>query len=629
MTDVRRWLSIVAIACLPITTAAAQYALDVHVVVGFSGVFRAGSWTPVHLTVQNLGDDMDGELHLEIARGSRVETNPATLRYSREVELVSGASKAFSFIVPIETTVYPLRIRIVSGDTTAHEQEQELLGRSVPAKLTLVLARRPNLDFLLPLYNNRDQRGLDIVYPLLAYLPDRWQGYEAVDTIVIHDARLQELTEPQVIAIRDWVASGGRLVVSGGSHFGPADAQTLAPIGEFTTTGIAVTTVDAAGFSEAGLSVDPDEREREVVATTFAGSGTALRRFELGSGDVVVLPVDYANLVRVAPLTSVALWNSLLSGTASQGGVPTELRRRVFESETLANQLSLPLYDFPSRLLVLGLAMSFLIGVGAILVWVARGEGRLRRPIGLSGIVALAAVVAVVGHLSLTVSLQPVEALSISVERADLLAGGGYAVVTRDTALFSRQRADYTVRYDGSPLLIPMEARDHRVVQEPDGTTQRMQIGRWGYENNLAYQVVPLELSFRIEHRAGYAEVEIANDSPQRIEGVVALVNGVPTPLGDLPPGSVSEHVLDGTPEDDLTKIDWERYVPDDRLAANRARLIGDLARRRRVEEEATPEVVVVGWTERPLLPVAVEPTFERAVDLHFVVIGQRREESA
>ena len=454
-----------AILVLLLTTSLfaieAQYALDVNAVVGFGGVFRAGSWTPVHLTVQNLGDDVDGELHLEVARGSRMETDPATLRYSREVELISGGSKAFSFVVPIETTVYPLRIRIVSGDTTAHEQEQELLGRSVPAKLTLVLARRPNLDFLLPLYNNRDQRVLDIVYPLLAYLPDQWQGYEAVDTVVIHDARLQELTEPQVIAIRDWVASGGRLVVSGGSHFGPADAETLAPIGEFTTTGIAITTVEAAGFLEAGLPVGPDEREREVVATTFAGSGAALRRFELGSGDVVVLPVDYANLVRVAPLTSVALWNSLLSGTASQDGVPTELRRRVFESEILANQLSLPLYDFPSRLLVLGLAVSFLIGVGAILVWVARGDGRPRRLIGLSGIAALTAVVALVGHLSLTVSLQPVEALAISVERADLVAGGGYAVVTRDTALFSRQRADYTARYDGSPLLIPMEARDH------------------------------------------------------------------------------------------------------------------------------------------------------------------------
>lgn len=615
--------------CLPLATGWAQYALDVNAVVGFGGVFRAGSWTPVHLTVQNLGDDVDGELHLEVARGSRMETDPATLRYSREVELISGGSKAFSFVVPIETTVYPLRIRIVSGDTTAHEQEQELLGRSVPAKLTLVLARRPNLDFLLPLYNNRDQRVLDIVYPLLAYLPDQWQGYEAVDTVVIHDARLQELTEPQVIAIRDWVASGGRLVVSGGSHFGPADAETLAPIGEFTTTGIAITTVEAAGFLEAGLPVGPDEREREVVATTFAGSGAALRRFELGSGDVVVLPVDYANLVRVAPLTSVALWNSLLSGTASQDGVPTELRRRVFESEILANQLSLPLYDFPSRLLVLGLAVSFLIGVGAILVWVARGDGRPRRLIGLSGIAALTAVVALVGHLSLTVSLQPVEALAISVERADLVAGGGYAVVTRDTALFSRQRADYTARYDGSPLLIPMEARDHRVVQEPGGTTQRMEVGRWGYKNNLAYQIVPLDLSSRIEQGGGYAEVEIANNSPQRIEGLVALVNGVPTPLGDLPPGSVSEHVLDRPREGDLTKIDWERYVPDDRLAANRARLIGDLARRQRVEGGGTPEIIVVGWTERPLLPVAVEPTFERVVDLHFVVIGVRGEESA
>lgn len=607
----------------------AQYALDVDAVVGFSGVFRAGSWTPVHLTVQNLGDDVDGELHLEIVRGSHLENEPATLRYSREAELISGSSKAFSFVVPVETTVYPLRVRVTDGENTVHEQEQELLGKSVPAKLALVLARRPNLDFLMPLYNTRDRRVLDIVYPLPSYLPEEWQGYEAVDTIVVHDARLQELSERQVIAIRNWVAGGGRLVVSGGAHFGPADAETLAPIGDFTTTGITTTTIEAAGFLDAGLPVDPDERAREVVATTFAASGSALRRFDLGAGNVVVLPVDYANLVRVAPLTSVALWNSLLSGSPSQDGVPTELRRRVFESEILANQLSLPLYDFPSRLLVLGLAVSFLVGVAAILVWIARGENRLRRLTGIPGIVALAAVVAVVGHLSLTVALQPVEALALTVERADLVADSGYVAVTRETALFSRQRAEYAVRYDDAPLLIPMEGRDHRVLRGTDATTQRLEVGRWGYENNLAYQVVPFGLSSRIQEGADFAEIEIANESNQAIEGLVALVNGFPTALGDLTPGSVSEHVLDGSPEGDFTEIEWERFVPADALAANRARLLGDLARRQRVEGSDSPRVMVVGWTERPLLPVSVEPGFERTVDLHYIVVGLSRAEDA
>lgn len=627
VADLRKSLIITALTLLPLTALWAQYALDVDAVVGFSGVFRAGSWTPVHLTVQNLGNDVDGELQIEIVRGAHLETERPTLRYSREVELISGSSKAFSFVVPIETTVYPLRVRITDGGDIVHEQEQELLGKSVPAKLTLVLARRPNLDFLLPLYNTRDRRVLDIVYPLPTYLPDQWQGYEAVDTIVIHDARLQELTERQVVAIRDWVAGGGRLVVSGGAHFGPADAQTLAPIGDFATTGITTTTVDAAGFLEAGLPLDPGERSREVVATTFAGTGPTLRRTELGSGDVVLLPIDYANLVRVAPLTSVALWNSLLSGSASQDGVPTELRRRVFESEILANQLSLPLYDFPSRLLVLGLAVSFLIGVGGILVWIARGEGRVRRLVGIPGIVALTALVAVVGHVSLTVALQPVEALALSVERADLVAGSGYVAVTRETALFSRQRADYAVRYEGAPLLVPMEGTDHRVVSEIEGTTQRMEVGRWGYENNLAYQLVPFGLSSRIQQGADFAEIEIVNESQQRLEGLVALVNGFPTALGDLAPNSVSEQVLDGSPEGDFTKIEWESYVPEDALAANRARLIGDLARRQRVDDPGTPRIIVIGWTERPLLPVTIEPGFERTVDLHYVVIEVRREE--
>ena len=39
------------------------------------------------------------------------------------------------------------------------------------------------------------------------------------------------------------------------------------------------------------------------------------------------------------------------------GLIPTAMSRRVFETDLLANQLDLPLYNFPSRLLVGGLAL--------------------------------------------------------------------------------------------------------------------------------------------------------------------------------------------------------------------------------------------------------------------------------
>jgi len=346
----------------------------------------------------------------------------------------------------------------------------------------------------------------------------------------------------------------------------------------------------------------------------------------IGRGDVIVLPVDYAHLVRVAPLTSVALWNTLLAEDSGRETVATGLRRRVFESDVLSNQLTLPLYDFPSRLLVLGLVTSYSVGLGGILVWLSRGRDRIRQWVGPTAIVAIVIAVALTGHLALTVSLQPVGALALTVERAELIggdstSGSGYAVVTRDTALFSRQLADYELHYADQPLLVPLEDRDHRVGAEYDASIQRMTVDRWGYENSFAVRIEPFELRARVARGSGYIDVELQNETAQRIQGLVLLRNGIPEPMGDLHPGEAIEHAARDPEDRDFQTIRWNDYVADGELAENRARLLGDIAREQRFEPDQSHDIIVVGWTEAPLLPVVAEPAFERTVDLHVLTI--------
>jgi len=598
----------------------------VNTLVGFSGAFRAGAWTPIHVTVQNLGEAVRGELELEIGRGDRFGPDRFVTSYTRPLELVSGANKAFSFVLPLDTTVYPLTVRIRDEERIAHEQQIELLGRSVPSRLALVLARRPNLDFLLPLYNSAETRVLDVVYPLPDYLPEQWHGYQAITTLIVHDVRLQDVSRTQIVAIRDWVASGGRLVISGGAHFGPADAQTLEPLGSFTTDGIATTTVEEAGFLEMGLPVDPSERGARIVATRFTEYGTRVARLPIGRGEIIVLPVDYANLVRVAPLTSVALWNALLADRPSKEAISTGVRRRVFEVGVLANQLTLPLYDFPSRMLLVGLVVSYSVGLGGTLVWLSRGRTRIRQWAGPPAIVAIIAAVALTGHFTLTIALQPVEALALTVERAELIGGnltegGGYAFVTRDTAIFSRQLADYELRYADQPLLVPLEERDHKVRAEFDAGIQRLTVDRWGYENSFAVRIEPFELAIRVARGSGYFDVELNNQSAQRITGLVLLSNGVPQAIGDLASGETVEYVANDPEDRDFQSIQWSDYVTEDELAENRARLLGDIAREQRFEPDRSADLIVVGWPDRPLLPVIAEPAFERTVDLHVLTI--------
>ena len=603
-----------------------RYALDVDAMIGFQGFYRAGSWTPVRVTVTNLGQSITGDLSLETDRGERLGTGRYTVEYSRRIELAEGARKTFSFVVPLESAIYPITVSIADGTHLAHVESFDLAGRSVPDRFVVVLARRPNLDFLLPLYNTPAQRALDIVYPLPEHLPDQWQGYEAVDTVVVHDARLRDVSRTQMTALLEWVASGGRLVVSGGAHFGSSQAQVLAPLGDFTATGTAPATVEEIGFVELGLPIPIGERDATVITTSFARYGSVITRLPIGRGEVVVLPADYAELVRIAPLTSVGLWNALLEPRAPENRIATTLRRRVYETDLLANQLTLPIYWFPSRRIVAAFAGMYLAGAVGVLVWLASGRSRLRRRLGGPAIAVVIIATATGGHAALTVGLQPVGALALTVEQAELTPGGGYAVVTRETALFSRQVASYEVGYAGLPVLVPMAQREHSVTFETDRFTQRLQVDRWGNQNNLALHVMPLAIHSTVRSGPDFVEVQLANDTDQRISHLVLLRNGFPEPMGHLDSGSVVEHLSTGSSGGSFQSIAWEEYVPADALQINRARFIGDIARRQRFDGGPASELLVVGWSERPLLPVSIEPAFRLTVDLHVIIVAFRPE---
>ncbi len=608
----------------------AQHALHVEARVGFGGLFRAGSWTPVSVTVTNLGADVSGLLSLQIERGERLGTARFPVVYDQPAEIARGGTKEYSFIVPLDTSVYPLTVTITDGDradggAVAHTERFDLRGRSVPGRLALVLTRRPELDFLLPLYNTREERGLELVYPLPEHLPDHWHGYDAADLVVLHDGRLHDLTSRQVAAIRDWVASGGRLVVSAGAHFGPSQTRTLLPLGDFTVRETTATTTSAAGFGEIGLPVAEDERDAVVVVSAFAEHGSRISRLSVGRGEVVLLPFDYAQLSRLAPLTSAALWSSLLETTPADRRLPTEVRRRVFETDLLANQLALPIYRFPSRMAVLGLLGAYVFGLATVLMRAASERRSIRRPLVLAATAAaVAAMIAIVtagGHIGLTRHMQPVAALALGLERAELPETGGYAVVTRETALFSRRAGEYHIGYAGSPVVLPMAERTHHTRQDEQTVRQRVTVDRWGYENTMALQVMPFELHSSVRSGPGFAEVVLTNSTDRRIRDIVLLRNGHPEHLGDLDPGSIVEHLSLVKPDTGFRSINWEEFVGDDDLRPNRARLVGDIARRQRFEGSAAADLIIVGWTEHPLLPMSLEPAFQTTIDLHVVTI--------
>jgi len=605
-----------------------QFNVRLEANVGFGGLFKPGRWTPVELTVQNLGPGIFGTLRIQIDRRDRFGPDQNTNIFERQLDLATGAVKTYSVILPLETGVYPLRITLVNRGTDVVTQEVKLAGRGASGALVAALSRRTSLDFLLPVFNESGDRALDIVYPLVDYLPDQWQGYDGLDLLVVHDARLQDLTDQQISAVREWVSAGGQLVVSGGAHMGPADRDAV-----FKLTGLAlstpvVTTVRESGLEDVGLPVVAVEAGQPVVATGFDQQEPAIVVRRLGRGRIVALPFDYAQLVRVAPATSLGLWVSLLperavlaSGARSEGIVPIAVSRRVFETDILANQLRLPLYSFPSRLLVMGLLGSFAAAVVALLIWLERRKKPTHAGLGAMLLIAASLATAALGHFTLTVRQQPPQALAFSVEIAEMTPDDGYAVVTKDIVLFSRQRADYEIRLPGSPVLIPIEGRDYRVTYERGGQIIDMPASRWSHVNTQVIQVSEMAVQTRIQRGIGYANVEIENDTPVTLDGIVVLNGGFPTNIGRLMPGQTVEQVVMGSGMGRWDQIDWTEFVPAGELVRHRAQLLRDIARDHR--DDKAGSLLVVAWNGAPLVEDEIVPDFERRVELSVLLIRE------
>jgi hypothetical protein len=239
----------------------------------------------------------------------------------------------------------------------------------------------------------------------------------------------------------------------------------------------------------------------------------------------------------------------------------------------------------------------------------------------LPAVAVLSVTVAFVGHLSLTRRGQPTEALQLTVERSELATSDGFAQVTHEAVLFSRQRALYQIRMDHSPLLIPMSDRDQRFLLQDSSVTAETEIERWGVENIYAIKTVEFPLIAQVRSGVGYASIEIANGTDRTLQNTVLLRGGFPEPIGTIQPGGREEHVSLVDAPGEWSDIVWKDLVPSGPMNPNQAQLLHDIARTQRQSREDVPELLVVGWLADPLLHAAVTPQFMNTISLHVVIM--------
>lgn len=187
--------------------AASASEVSIHAQAGWSGWIPLGAWVPIRVELLS-ADAVDGTLVIDVA--TRDVSGPMSFRHP--VRLAPGVRQRATLEILVPEARRPLLVRVVAQGRDLAREEIPLSLRSVVDGVVLVLTREPaGLERLFDL-----SRKLRPAYITEAELPARWQGYAGVALLVVHDLDPGAVAPEQREALTQWVAQGGRLVVSGG-----------------------------------------------------------------------------------------------------------------------------------------------------------------------------------------------------------------------------------------------------------------------------------------------------------------------------------------------------------------------------------------------------------------------------
>ncbi len=335
--------------------------------VGFDSYFRDGQWLPVSIHLTNAGDDVSGRLVV------RPETSGSgiTNTYSTPVTLPRGGDQTALLYITARGFTTQVRVELIE-DSGVVVAQTTANARSIQNQDRLHVVVTESAVGSIDL--NAIKTGIYNAYQAnwgVAQIPDRAAALDAVDLLLFNEVDTGALSAAQRVAIRDWVTSGGHLVVTGGANWQATSAglvdllpltpqnsdtvETLAPLADWLNVASA-DLAEQAIISLGDLSAD---------ATVLVGGDQPLivRRAQ-GGGTVDYLTMNPTD----APLRGWGgvgdLWFALASSRSAQPSWTNGVLD--WESATRAVEI-LPGYDpLPDILPLCGFLVAYIGLIGPL-----------------------------------------------------------------------------------------------------------------------------------------------------------------------------------------------------------------------------------------------------------------------
>jgi hypothetical protein len=213
-------------ALAPSSVAAQQHpnALTVKAAhVGVGGVCKSGFWAPIWLDLVAGPEGARGNLEIIVPDGDNVPVIYSD-ENAADVKLAANQEVRILRYAKIGPENAPILLRLRDGDRVVWSQSLVGLPARLAATAELIVGIGPDLDLkaaLATIRRSPDHSRNAVQTKSAGDLPDRWWGYDGVDTVVLatSDAKqMESITVEQSAALLKWIRLGGRLVVSVGSR---------------------------------------------------------------------------------------------------------------------------------------------------------------------------------------------------------------------------------------------------------------------------------------------------------------------------------------------------------------------------------------------------------------------------
>lgn len=527
----------------------------------YEGTFRAGSWMPIIVEIENAGVDRAVEVRAGTREGAQ---------YATRVDLPNGGRKSVTVYAYLTPASRRLMVRLLSDGAELASQPITLQPANPNARVVAMVVA----DGSVP----RPPARLNSNTPLVAVrlapedLPDQALGLSGFGSLLIEDIATADLSEAQRAAIREWVLRGGQLILGGGpglervlaglpADLAPAFVGAVEPIAAESLFGAAAAGLAPVPYAAlAPRPADGAPSPYQLPLTSLTSQQPAIEQ-TVGRGAVTVLAFPLGHPALAGWESAAALWGELLRSRLElpPGFAPENVNADSLVEGNLAAALtSLPALEFPPLGLIAGLVATYILLVGPVTYLMLR---RLDRQ--TLGWVVVPAITLIFAALTYSVGFaqRGGDVVLNQIALIEPLEGSGEARVRSFVGVFSPERRTYTleagVPTGEDPMLRPISVQGPwdtagsatgGVFLQDTGAgaaVDGFEIAQWSMRALAADSIVRdgfLEARIVLDGSTVTGEATNSGEAPLR--DVVLLQGDRVAHLGDLAPGETKRGEL-------------------------------------------------------------------------------------